>query len=302
MNESTKNCNRCKGSLVFADDEIVCGKCGIVVDDKIIDSSRDYDGSGQPEGMSSGGRTGPPVNKMFKESLASTISQTGRDANGNRLRGEAKGMMNRIIVWDKRGKASGVKTRNMANSEITRIAEVLHIPEQVKQRGAEIFRQCEELKMLRGRTTTVFSAACLYAAVREAGLSKTLTDFTEICFTRRNDISAYYRLIIQICEIKPKVMSPISFISRIATNANPPMSVTVQKLAMEMLNKLEGKAGKDPVGLAAAALYQVAMTKNLEHTQRVLSLAAGITEVTIRNRINDMKKELADQVPVIKNE
>ena len=292
MNESAKNCNRCKGSLIFTEDEIVCSKCGVVIEERIVDSSRDYDTTGGMETYTTTGRTGPPVNKMFKDSITSSISQTGMDANGKKIHGEARSMTNRIIVWDKRGKSNGAKTRNMANSEITRIAEVLFIPEQTKQRGAEIFRKCEELKMLRGRTTTVFSAACLYAACREDGLSKTLSDFTEICFTRRNDISAYYRLIIQVCDIKPKVMSPVSYISRIATNANPPLSVIIQKQAMTLLEKLEGRAGKDPVGLAAAALYHVAQTKNLEHTQRIISLAAGITEVTIRNRINDMRNEL----------
>lgn len=289
MNESKKTCNRCKGNLVFTDDEIVCSKCGVVVDDRIADNTRDYDAS---DSMNSGGRTGPPVNQMFKDSLSSVISQTGKDVNGKRLQGETRSMVNRIIVWDKRGKTSGAKTRNMANSEITRISEVLFIPEQIKQRGGEIFRKCEELKMLRGRTTTVFSAACLYAACREKGLSKTLTDFTEVCFTRRQDLSAYYRLIIQICDIKPMVMSPVSYISRIASNSNPPLSVTIQKEAMNILNKLNGRAGKDPIGLAAAALYHIAQTKNLEHTQRTLSMAAGITEVTIRNRINDMRKEI----------
>ena len=71
---------------------------------------------------------------------------------------------------------------------------MLGISENIKQRGAEIFRECEQYKMMRGRTTTVFSAACLYAASREAGTSKTLTDFTNACYARRSDISAYYRL------------------------------------------------------------------------------------------------------------
>ena len=287
MNEILKNCNRCKGVLISTDIEIVCSKCGIVVDEKLIDNTKDYENID-----GTGGRTGPPTNHMYKENMASVISQTGKDASGRKIHGENRSMMNRITMWDKRGKTSGVRTRNMANSEITRLAEVLNIPEQIKQRGAEIFRECESRKMLRGRTTTVFSAACMYAACREAGLSKTLTDFVEICFTRRSDLSAYYRMIIQVLNIKPKIMSPISYISRIATNSNPPLSVNVQKQAITILETLDGKAGKDPIGLAAAALYHIVQLKNLEHTQRVLSIAAGVTEVTIRNRLNDMKKQL----------
>ena len=52
------------------------------------------------------------------------------------------------------------------------------------------------------------------------------------------------------------------------------------------------EAGKDPIAFAAAALYHVCQSKNLKHTQRVMGMAAGVTEVTIRNRINDIRKEL----------
>jgi transcription initiation factor TFIIB len=78
-------------------------------------------------------------------------------------------------------------------------------------------------------------------------------------------------------------------LSRIATNVMPPLSVAVQMQAMEILESYEDKAGKDPVGLAAAALYYVAKLKNLKHSQRVICMAAGITEVTIRNRVDDLR-------------
>ena len=241
MNDNTKNCNRCKGAFVFTDIEIVCGKCGIVADEKIVDTSVDYDSIGIEINS---GRTGPPVNPMYHNGIASEISQTGRDSSGRKLWGENKSMMNRLITWDKRGKSSGTKTRNIANLEITRIAEVLSISEQTKQRGAEIFRMCEGFKMLRGRSAKVFSAACLYAACRESGLSKTLTDFSKVGFMRRQDLAAYYRLIIQVCNIKPKVVSPISYISRIASNVDPPISVAIQKRAIKLLEKLNDSRGR----------------------------------------------------------
>ena len=289
MNDSIKNCNRCKGAFVFTDVEIVCGNCGVVSDEKIVDRSVDFDSIGIEI---NGGRTGPPVNPMYHNGIASEISQTGRDASGRKLRGENKSMMKRIIVWDKRGKNSGAKTQIMVNLEITRIAEVLCIPEQTKQRGAEIFRMCEKLKMLSGRSSKVFSAACLYAACRENGLTKTLTDFSKVGFIRRHDLGGYYRLILQVCDIQSKVVSPILYVSRIASNVDPPLSVAIQKHAIKLLEELNNsKAGKDPIAFAAAALYYVCQLKNLKHTQRLLAIAAGVTEATIRNRIRDIKKE-----------
>jgi transcription initiation factor TFIIB len=98
-------------------------------------------------------------------------------------------------------------------------------------------------------------------------------------------------------------MSPTSYISRIASNANPPLSVVVQKHAIKLLEKLnDSRAGKDPIALAAAALYYVCKLKNMEHTQRILGLAAGISEVTIRNRINDMKEQIYQKEDEVKVE
>ena len=284
--KSNEQCNLCKGKLVATDVDVVCSKCGIVVDEKIVDDSRDYENRD-----GSGGRVGPPTNHMWKiNENSSVISQTGKDASGHRITGENRALVGRISMWDKRAKSSGVKTRNTANSKITRISEILHISEQIKQRGAEIFRECEKRKMLAGRISTTFSAACLYASCRENGISKTLTEFAEVSFARKSDLGAYYRIIIWELDIKPKVMSPTSYLSRIATNAVPPLSVTVQKQAMELLESHKDKAGKDPMGFAAAALYYVAKLKNLKHSQRVLSMAAGITEVTIRNRVDDLRE------------
>ena len=149
--------------------------------------------------------------------------------------------------------------------------------------------------MMRGRTTTVFSAACLYAACRELGVSKTLTDFTKICYARRSDISAYYRLIIKTLDLTVNIMSPVDYISRIGSNTIPPISVSIQQKAVKLLKELDGKEGKDPVGLASAALYYCCSLKGFDYTQRTIAIAAGITEVTIRNRMKDMLKQLKEK-------
>jgi len=285
-NQAREKCGRCNAQLITTDTERVCSRCGVVSEDRFSDDSWDYD-VGE---IGTSGRTGPPENKMMGQS--SVISTTGKDASGHRLKGEARDMAKRITVWDKRQKSNGRKTLNIANTEITRLCQVLKISENIKQRGATIFRECEQHKMMRGRTTTVFSAACLYAACREAGTSKTLTDFTNACYARRSDISAYYRLIVQTLDLHPNIMSPVSYISRIGSNTMPPINVTTQQKAIKLIQLLDNKEGKDPVGLAAAAIYYCCCLKGWDYTQRTIAMAAGITEVTIRNRIKDMMKQI----------
>ena len=54
----------------------------------------------------------------------------------------------------------------------------------------------------------------------------------------------------------------------------------------------EVSAGKDPMGLAAAALYLSCVKNGEDKTQRDIAEAANVTEVTIRNRYKGLKESL----------
>lgn len=68
-----------------------------------------------------------------------------------------------------------------------------------------------------------------------------------------------------------------------------------QQMAIALLRKaeiLKTTAGKDPMGLAAAALYIACVMNDEKRTQKMIADAAGITEVTIRNRYKGLKEVL----------
>jgi hypothetical protein len=52
--------------------------------------------------------------------------------------------------------------------------------------------------------------------------------------------------------------------------------------------------GKGPMGIAATVLYIACLKAGEIKTQKELSIAAGVTEVTIRNRYSELKKYLQD--------
>ena len=65
--------------------------------------------------------------------------------------------------------------------------------------------------------------------------------------------------------------------------------------ALEILaiaNSMEITAGKDPMGLAAAALYIACLKYDIKVSQREISIASGVTEVTIRNRYKGLRESL----------
>jgi transcription initiation factor TFIIB len=60
----------------------------------------------------------------------------------------------------------------------------------------------------------------------------------------------------------------------------------------ELLRKKTLTAGKDPLGLAASILYLASKETGEIKTQLDMARAAGVTEVTIRNRIRALIKDL----------
>ena len=59
-------------------------------------------------------------------------------------------------------------------------------------------------------------------------------------------------------------------------------------------------AGKDPMGMAAAALYIACVQNSEKITQKEIAEAAGVTEVTVRNRYKALKEQLNLEIPVRK--
>ena len=94
------------------------------------------------------------------------------------------------------------------------------------------------------------------------------------------------------------VAEPLTYVSKIAEKNG--ISGKAQGAAIAILREARRtrvSAGKDPMGLAAAALYIACLQHNERKTQKDIAEAAGVTEVTIRNRYKTLKKQLNLEVP-----
>ena len=68
---------------------------------------------------------------------------------------------------------------------------------------------------------------------------------------------------------------------------------------MYHLNRKEVPAGKDPMGIAATVLYIACLYTGEKRTQTDIAQAAGVTEVTLRNRYRDIKRLELDLIPIV---
>jgi transcription initiation factor TFIIB len=69
-----------------------------------------------------------------------------------------------------------------------------------------------------------------------------------------------------------------------------------QRRAIEVINMAKEKgivAGKDPMGLAAAAIYVACVLEGEKKTQKEIAEVANVTEVTVRNRYKGLKEALS---------
>ena len=92
---------------------------------------------------------------------------------------------------------------------------------------------------------------------------------------------------------------PTDYLVRFGTELG--LSGSCQRNAAEILvlAKENGlTAGKDPTGLAAAAIYISGILKEERRTQKIVAAAARVTEVTVRNRYKELIYKLHIEVPV----
>jgi transcription initiation factor TFIIB len=95
----------------------------------------------------------------------------------------------------------------------------------------------------------------------------------------------------------PKIpaIDHIRCITRIANKVG--VTERTKRLALKIMRDviaMQISAGKGPMGIAATVLYIACLHAGEIKTQKELSIAAGVTEVTIRNRYSDLKKYLQD--------
>ena len=250
-----ERCPRCgKGTLVTDANtgENFCGKCGFVITEKVDESGPEWR-SFSNEGENKS-RAGVPTSlAMHDMGLATVINPQNRDATGKPLTAAMKSTIERLRTWDSRSQVHEPVDRNF------------------RQAFSELDRLKDKLAV---GDSVIEKAAYIYRKALEKGL------------VRGRSISALIAsALYAACRDTetPRTLKDIGQSSNIKRKATK---------ILQTAEELKISAGKDPMGLAAAALYVACVTNGENKTQRDVAEAAGVTEVTIRNRYKGLKVAL----------
>ncbi|MCH7647175.1 MAG: transcription initiation factor IIB [Thaumarchaeota archaeon] len=288
-------CKRCGKNTMLTDDvtgERFCGKCGYVVSEELRDSGPEWR-SFSKEGGADPTRTGAPTTlAMHDRGLATIINPVNKDSSGKPLTSAMKSTITRLRTWDSRSKTHESSDRNLrqALSQLSTLKDKLSLSDNVVEKAAYIYRKALAKGLVRGRSISALIAAALYAACRDTETPRTLKDVADAGNIKKKDISRCYRILHKELELKVPVVDPIQCVARIAsklgiTEKTKRDAAKVLKVAQEH----KESAGKDPMGLAAAALYLSCVKNGENMTQRDIAEASNVTEVTIRNRCKGLR-------------
>jgi transcription initiation factor TFIIB len=287
-------CSVCKNGRPIADlesGELVCSDCGLVFSEKATDNRPEWRNFGSENNDRA--RTGSPVSLAQHDmGLNTVIGNNNKDSHGQSLDASMHSTMKRLRTYDFRSQTRTSADRNLmrAFGELGRQRDKLGLSDAMIDKTAYIYRKALGKGLVKGRSTSAILAAAIYIACREMGAARSLNDISEITDVRRKVISRSYMILIQQLEIIMPLIDPIKCIAKIANKAN--LSEKTKRMAIDVMKDLVNTqlpAGKRPMSLAATILYLSCLRNDEAVTQKELAEAAGVTEVTMRNRIKDLK-------------
>lgn len=290
--EMDSHCSHCGGVSIISDyqaGEMICGECGLVISDAIVDTGPEWRAFSFEE-ISSRARASGVNSPILDKSLPTRFTGM-RDGMGRLLDAKTLAQMNRLKIYDNRSRRDDTQARNLniAMTELDRLSALLQLPELIKNQAAQIYRKALENDMIRGRSIDSFIAASIYAACRIQKMPRSLKTISGESNRDYSDIARTYRLLIRLLEIKIPIDDSLKFVTGIASKLE--LEPSTERRAVEILRgaKLrQGLSGKEPRGLAAAALYIACLETNSRKTQKEFAVAAGTTEVTLRNRMKGL--------------
>ena len=301
---NAKKCPECSSSKLIYDEtkgEVICGACGLLVEENMVDTSHELRSFDKSEKKSRGGA--PISLQKFDKGLTTNVGEISDIYKLDSTQQTRKYL--RLKKWQERVSTSIERNLRLAMSELRRVASFLDLPSVVRDESARIYNFVLQRGLVRGRSMESVIAACIYAACRSYNIPRTLDEISNASEVERKEIGRTYRFIIRKIGLKVTPSSPKDYISRFSSTLH--LSPQAQNEALKILRKAEVSeltSGRGPTGIAAAALYVAALINDEKKTQREVADVAGITEVTIRNRYKELleRLDLEDKMKIKENE
>ncbi len=264
-------CPGCGGRELEADGEglLRCTACGEIID-------------GGPEW---GSFAAVPTKATGKEAVASPPDNV--PATSEHL----------LQQWQEAVRLHGTPGRTLlvASQEIERLADVMQLPLHVREGALELVSKALRRKLVRGRQTESVATALLYASVRLEKMPLTLDEIAAESRLGRLELGRLYRGLVRELQLEIEPQVATDFLQRFARKLMLSDKTVVH--ARQLLRRATEAGygqGLGPGTLAGAALYLACREAGEPRSQKQVAGVAGITEITVRTRYQELARLASD--------
>lgn len=188
-----------------------------------------------------------------------------------------------------RSEETRLRNLKRALGEADRLAETLDIPRDVRSDGTALYRQIRREGKLPGRSVEEVIAATLYLACRDHEVPRTPDDFAAHSDYDRTTILRAASFVEEVMNLNIPPARPQMYVDRICDTLG--LELETREKAKNMIDTAEDAgvlSGISPTGAAAGAVYAAGQITGEKPTQSRISSVADASEVTIRNRYQDI--------------
>src|SRR6266480_1039223 len=187
---------------------------------------------------------------------------------------------------------------------LDKITKDLGLSSQVREEAVQIYRRSLVRELQRGRRTEDLVGACVYIASRRSDAPKKIPEIADSMLVKRdlvsrktasarrrllvNAITRCERLLVRELELSSPFPRATSEVGSVARKLG--LGQDIQEDAVKILEQARTTTlGKDPGGMAAAALYRTCLKRGIVQPQWKIADAARVTEVTLRNSLRELE-------------
>ncbi len=261
--------------------ETFCFDCGAVLEEMKIAEGRGIF-IGEDEDGNSKIHDYPTDSSRFDKGLGSEIGNKYeiRYSKWGPYRGKILAKKHRSAKLPKVKIVNQIKGANMINE----LFAENRLSGKIQRRAVQIFKNASEEGLIKGRALNAVIAASVYASHREVG-EVTDFDLLEDKFgVEEREINMSYKILIRETNLVPGDARDLyeSSINNMIEEFDIPSDG--EKYAFDVYSKIKPHiSGRKPGTIAAAITYMTLMEVGMARTQKQVSEAAGVTDVSLRN-------------------
>ena len=230
-----------------------------------------------------------PKNKSMKEDTKSPTKS---------YKGSKRSDIFRLRKWQTRSEAHIESSRTAlpsALSEFDRLTIAMKLPRHARNLSSELIREAWTNGLVSEESVIGMVGAVIYAACRILRVPRKLAVVASNVGISEKQLARCYRKLKFGIDLRVPPPDAIIVVPHLIQKLKA--SREIQEEAIKILRIAKENdlyAGRDPWGLAAAAVYLASLYNRKRITQKKISIAADITEVTVRQRCQELRVLLDD--------